>query len=26
MEFGYSKGEIDALTAEGVVCGGERRR
>jgi formyl-CoA transferase len=25
-EFGYSKGEIDALVAEGVVCGPERKR
>ncbi len=25
-EFGYSKGEIDALVAEGVVCGSEQKR
>jgi formyl-CoA transferase len=25
-EFGYSTAEIDALTAEGVVCGAERQR
>jgi formyl-CoA transferase len=25
-EFGYSKGEIDALVAKGVVCGSERKR
>jgi formyl-CoA transferase len=25
-EFGYSKGEIDALVAQGVVCGPERKR
>src|SRR5260221_451543 len=25
-EFGYSKGEIDALVEKGVVCGSERKR
>jgi crotonobetainyl-CoA:carnitine CoA-transferase CaiB-like acyl-CoA transferase len=25
-EFGYSKSEIDALVAKGVVCGRERKR
>jgi formyl-CoA transferase len=25
-EFGYSKGEIDTLVAQGVVCGSERKR
>jgi crotonobetainyl-CoA:carnitine CoA-transferase CaiB-like acyl-CoA transferase len=25
-EFGYSKGEIEALVAKGVVCGPERKR
>jgi crotonobetainyl-CoA:carnitine CoA-transferase CaiB-like acyl-CoA transferase len=25
-EFGYSKGEIDALVEKGVVCGPERKR
>jgi formyl-CoA transferase len=25
-EFGYSKGEIDALVGKGVVCGPERKR
>jgi crotonobetainyl-CoA:carnitine CoA-transferase CaiB-like acyl-CoA transferase len=25
-EFGYSRGEIDALVAKGVVCGPERKR
>jgi formyl-CoA transferase len=25
-EFGYSKSEIDALIAKGVVCGSERKR
>jgi formyl-CoA transferase len=25
-EFGYSKGEIDALVAKGVVCGPQRKR
>jgi formyl-CoA transferase len=25
-EFGYSRGEIDALIAKGVVCGPERKR
>ena len=25
-EFGYSKSEIDALVAQGVVCGPERKR
>jgi len=25
-EFGYSKGEIDALVANGAVCGSERKR
>ena len=25
-EFGYSKGEIDTLVAEGVVCGSEQKR
>ena len=25
-EFGYSKGEIDALVKKGVVCGPERKR
>jgi formyl-CoA transferase len=25
-EFGYSKAEIDALMAKGVVCGLERKR
>jgi formyl-CoA transferase len=25
-EFGYAKGEIDALVAKGVVCGSERKR
>jgi crotonobetainyl-CoA:carnitine CoA-transferase CaiB-like acyl-CoA transferase len=25
-EFGYSKGEIDAMVAKGVVCGNERKR
>jgi crotonobetainyl-CoA:carnitine CoA-transferase CaiB-like acyl-CoA transferase len=25
-EFGYSRGEIDALIAQGVVCGPERKR
>jgi formyl-CoA transferase len=25
-EFGYSKGEIEALVAKGVVCGTERKR
>jgi crotonobetainyl-CoA:carnitine CoA-transferase CaiB-like acyl-CoA transferase len=26
MELGYSRDEIDALTAKGAVCGPERRR
>jgi hypothetical protein len=25
-EFGYSRGEIKALVAKGVVCGPERKR
>ena len=25
-EFGYSKSEIDALVAKGVVCGPEKKR
>jgi formyl-CoA transferase len=25
-EFGYSRGEIEALIAKGVVCGPERKR
>jgi formyl-CoA transferase len=25
-EFGYSRGEIDALVARGVVCGPERKQ
>ncbi|MFL5166755.1 MAG: CoA transferase, partial [Microvirga sp.] len=25
-EFGYSKGEIEALVAKGAVCGAERKR
>jgi formyl-CoA transferase len=25
-EFGYSKSEVDALIAKGVVCGPERKR
>jgi crotonobetainyl-CoA:carnitine CoA-transferase CaiB-like acyl-CoA transferase len=25
-EFGYSRGEIDALVAKGAVCGPERKR
>src|SRR5258705_11158963 len=25
-EFGYSKGDIEALVAKGVVCGSERKR
>jgi hypothetical protein len=25
-EFGYSKSEIEALVAKGVVCGPERKR
>jgi crotonobetainyl-CoA:carnitine CoA-transferase CaiB-like acyl-CoA transferase len=25
-EFGYSKADIDALVAQGVVCGPERKR
>jgi formyl-CoA transferase len=25
-EFGYSSGEVDALIAQGVVCGPERKR
>jgi formyl-CoA transferase len=25
-EFGYSKSEIEALVANGVVCGAERKR
>jgi crotonobetainyl-CoA:carnitine CoA-transferase CaiB-like acyl-CoA transferase len=25
-EFGYSRGEIDALMEKGVVCGSERKR
>jgi formyl-CoA transferase len=25
-EFGYSKGEIEALVEKGVVCGPERKR
>ncbi len=26
MEFGYSKADIDALVAKGVVCSTERKR
>jgi hypothetical protein len=25
-EFGYSRGEIEALVAKGAVCGSERER